>query len=53
MTTYLVWVCILWTGHNHVVIDNIASRENCHAIAAAGNGLRFEGACILVRKVKP
>jgi hypothetical protein len=61
MITYVVWVLVL-TGAGYArepgyaVVDNIASRENCQALASAlrVKGVGYEtAACIAVRKVAP
>lgn len=53
--TIVVWVLIMWTGQDNVVIDNIASRQNCEAVKTIYNrnfGNGGHGTCIAVRKVR-
>ncbi len=56
MSTIVVWVCIMWTGTNYVVIDNIATEQNCIGVSKAFNanvGPNYGAVCIPVRKVNP
>lgn len=55
MTSFVVWVCIMFTGSGPVVIDNIASEANCRGLIAAyaQHSSLASGSCIAVRKTAP
>lgn len=64
MKTFVVWVLYVsaisgnghGTGQSAAVIDNIASRQNCQALAtriADATPGRVQTLCVAVRKVAP
>lgn len=55
LNTVVVWVLVLWTGNGPVVIDNIATRQQCQAFVTAyaqASHASRSGTCISVQKVR-
>ena len=62
MSTFLVWIMIAYIDGSYagstVVIDNIASEQNCQALAQVFEAKQWpdgtpKAMCIAVRRVKP